>query len=359
VSALHVPERPTVRDVVQRNWQTLQAVTPETLRVFRTIPAIGAALRECGDADVLRAIGDIREGRQIERAPLRTAEFREICRARPEQRGELPGDDEQDFSARTLPRDPQLPSGIEQVILLHKLREVRAQVGFTRIEAVSPDLQGEFDLQVRPARLGLQTNWLPATEIRGEGVFVKLDEERLRQWERSPPVERRARELLAGYDAWVRKQGGGPEFPGARFYFLHSLSHLLLTAVSLECGYPASAIRERIYCSKPEDPEKMAAILLSTGSSGAEGTLGGLVEQGRALARHLGSALGFGRLCSNDPVCALHSPRADPGERHLEGAACHGCLFAAECSCERFNHFLDRALVVPAIGCEDAAFFRA
>ena len=38
-----------------------------------------------------------------------------------------------------------------------------------------------------------------------------------------------------------------------------------------------------------------------------------------------------------------HTPADDPGERYLEGAACHGCLFIAECSCERFNRYLDRA----------------
>ena len=146
-------------------------------------------------------------------------------------------------------------------------------------------------------------------------------------------------------------------FPGMRFYLLHSLSHLLLSAISLECGYAASAIRERIYCAAATAPVPMAAILLSTGTSGTEGTLGGLVEQGRALREHLRHAHDLGSLCSNDPVCAAHSPRKDYAERWLEGAACHGCLFVAECSCERFNHYLDRALVVPTIGHEDAAFF--
>jgi hypothetical protein len=28
---------------------------------------------------------------------------------------------------------------------------------------------------------------------------------------------------------------------------VHSFSHLLITAVALECGYPASFIRERVY----------------------------------------------------------------------------------------------------------------
>ena len=43
--------------------------------------------------------------------------------------------------------------------------------------------------------------------------------------------------------------------------------------------------------------------------------------------------------------------------RPLHGAACHGCSLIAETSCEMRNDFLDRALVVPVLGLEDAAFF--
>lgn len=119
--------------------------------------------------------------------------------------------------------------------------------------------------------------------------------------------------------------------------------------MSLECGYSASAIRERIYCASAKDSLPMAAILLSTGSPGTEGTLGGLVGEGRRFDMHLRRALQLGGLCSNDPVCAMHVP-TDRSERHLDGAACHGCLYIAESSCEWFNRHLDRALVVPTIG---------
>ena len=145
-----------------------------------------------------------------------------------------------------------------------------------------------------------------------------------------------------------------------RFYLLHSLSHLLIAAISLECGYAASALRERIYCDAADAPTPMAGILISTGTPGSEGTLGGLVEQGRRLRAHLRQAYDLGVLCSNDPVCGTHSPADDLGERFLEGAACHGCLFIAECSCERFNRYLDRALVIPTIGHPaELAFFGA
>jgi len=133
-----------------------------------------------------------------------------------------------------------------------------------------------------------------------------------------------------------------------------------VTAISLECGYSASSIRERLYCGKPEvDGPNMAGIMLSTGTTGSEGTLGGLVEEGRRIRHHLREAWDLGRLCSNDPVCAAHDPSSSGSDRRTEGAACHGCLYIAECSCERFNRFLDRALVVPTIGNDpELAFFR-
>jgi hypothetical protein len=84
-----------------------------------------------------------------------------------------------------------------------------------------------------------------------------------------------------------------------------------------------------------------------------------LVEQGRRIRDHLRRAYENGRLCSNDPVCATHTPKDDRAERYLEGAACHGCLFISEPSCERFNRYLDRALVVPTLShAAELAFFR-
>jgi Domain of unknown function (DUF1998) len=133
---------------------------------------------------------------------------------------------------------------------------------------------------------------------------------------------------------------------------LHSLSHLLITAVSLECGYAASAIRERVYASSSG-----YGILLYTGTSGSEGTLGGLVQVGKRIDYHFGKALGLSRLCSNDPVCAQHEPDDPREERFLHGSACHGCLLIAETSCERRNEFLDRALVVDTVEELGAGFF--
>jgi hypothetical protein len=60
----------------------------------------------------------------------------------------------------------------------------------------------------------------------------------------------------------------------------------------------------------------MYGILFHTGTSGSEGTLGGLVESGRRIGEHLLAALEEAQLCSNDPVCAATSPIA-PSMRRL------------------------------------------
>jgi hypothetical protein len=234
-------------------------------------------------------------------------------------------------------------------------------VSFSRLDSINSNLQGEFDFELakhKPAPLMLPNGnqkWLPAAEVRGEGIFIELDEQAVQAWERREAVRVRGKQLMEAYEAEQR----GP-FPGIRFYLLHTLSHLLLTAISLECGYAASAIRERIYSqssSNPNDPA-MAAVLLGTGTTGSEGTLGGLVEEGRNIRHHLREAWDLGRLCSNDPVCAAHDPTHGSSDRRSEGAACHGCLYIAECSCEWYNRFLDRALLVPTIGHDpELAFF--
>lgn len=350
VSALSVPdEAGRLQGSVSANWDVLANATPETLPAFRTITKVKAALSEFSDDEILDAIKAIKKGAAMPREPLRTAEWKQLVAAPPESPGELPRPGEIFFVRRTTVPS-KLAGLVERLVLAHKLREVRAQVGFTRIEPVSADLQGEFDLGVEVQDLGLSTDWLPATEIYGEGVFIQFDENRVRAWERRSAVMQRGEALLAGYDAWRAGVSSAPEFPGLRFYMLHSLAHLLISAVSLEAGYSASSIRERIYCAPADAPTPMAGILLSTGSAGTDGTLGGLVEQGRHLERHLRRAIELGKLCSNDPVCGYHSPEHDHAERFLEGAACHGCLFIAECSCERFNQYLDRALVVPTMG---------
>ena len=157
---------------------------------------------------------------------------------------------------------------------------------------------------------------------------------------------------------WNRDHGmkeGEFAWPGEAYLMLHSLAHLLITTAALECGYGASAIKERIYSF----PGQGYGILLYTSGSGSEGTLGGLVSLADRCDQLVAAALERGRLCSNDPFCSMHQPESDLEKRYSHGAACHGCLLIAETSCEQRNQFLDRAFVVPTLDVADAAFFPA
>jgi len=325
------------------------------------------------DAELWDAIASFREesaSAEGDGRPVREAEYATMIKAPIEQGDHLysKGGEvlDQDFYAVRPPRGHcPLPAGIADLVLVERLREVRVLTGFTRLESASPNIYGEFDDSSNRAALALSADWLPASEIRGEGFLVVLDLKALGDWEQLKVVEAREKELETGWKRRYPKHATqGMTFLGIRFYLLHTLAHMLITQVSLECGYAASAIRERIYCSPKGDKGAlpMAAILLSTGSSGSEGTLGGLVGQGRRIQHHLHEALRRAKLCSHDPVCGRqHAHDGTPG-RALLGAACHGCLFIAECSCERSNQYLDRALVVPTMGvnrADELAFFSA
>ena len=172
-------------------------------------------------------------------------------------------------------------------------------------------------------------------------------------------VSARVAKLAEGYELWRQKRNTQRPFPGGAYVLLHTLAHLLVQALAMRCGYPVSSIRERIYAEDSSSGRRYG-ILLYTGTPDAEGTLGGLVQQGRHIENHLADALRTAALCSNDPICAQHAPDKNAAtleSRPLHGAACHGCSLIAETSCEMRNDFLDRALVVPVLGLEDAAFF--
>lgn len=203
--------------------------------------------------------------------------------------------------------------------------------------------------------LAREITWLPAIENRGEGIFLQLKTGAIAQWQENPELIARGQTLLRGYDTWAAEhRESSRQFPGLAYVMLHTLSHLLITAVSLECGYPASSIRERIYAI----PNVGYGILLFTGTSDAEGTLGGLIQVGRRIHEHLRNALELGFLCSNDPVCAQHEPTNTHERRFLQRAACHGCLLISETSCEQHNEYLDRALVVGTVDNLGTEFFK-
>ena len=357
VSVLSLPDRGTAIDgVVAENWEDLSIVdTAVELAFVKRKPKIAAALDPFDDDEVLEAITRIKGGSGVERH-VKEVELEALLGA-PEGFGDdIPIDP--NFHARRLPeavwRTSKLGHEVEAVVQLHRLREVLALIGFTRLEAAMRDIHGEYDTDVERAEIALEPSWYPAIENRGEGVFVQLSSEAVEHWQQRPGVRRRLDELYRGHQAWVENRKVQMAFPGGPYVLLHTLAHLLIQSLAMRCGYPASSLRKRIYAENGR-----YGLLVYTGTPDAEGTLGGLVQQARHIEDHLAEALRMGQLCSNDPICAQHAPAESMRNANLHGAACHGCTLIAETSCEMRNDYLDRALVVPILGLDDAAFFPA
>jgi hypothetical protein len=197
--------------------------------------------------------------------------------------------------------------------------------------------------------------------VRGEGIFVRFDLDRITAWAGETMQERRRKVLRAAHESWRAARHLEPVedgFPDLVYVLLHSFSHVLMRELTLECGYSAPSIRERIYASRADEPIDMAGVLVYTAAPDSEGTLGGLVALGRPkeLGRLVRQALERAMLCASDPLCSEHDPRRDGT---LHGAACHACLFAPETSCENGNRFLDRSTLVPTFRQAESGFFRA
>lgn len=342
--------------VVTVLWEDLQIVEKVAdLEFMKRKPIVAESLLSYNDDDVIEAIHRIKSG-NISEKPVKQVELDALL-AVPEGYGEdVPIDP--DFHARRLPdlawRKHSHFDGIEAVTQVHRLREVQALVGFTRFEAILPDIHGEYDTDVELAQIASDQSWYPAVENRGEGVFLKLSKDSVLAWLGRSGVQKRLDALVQGHVQWNERRESQRQFPGGPYVLLHTLSHLLIQSLAMRCGYPATSIRERIYVDVEEGH---FGLLLYTASADAEGTLGGLVQQAKNMEAHLTYALRSGGLCSYDPVCAQHAPGQSMEERWLHGAACHGCALVAETSCEMRNDYLDRALVVPVLGVEDAAFF--
>ncbi len=236
--------------------------------------------------------------------------------------------------------------------MIERLREVQALVGFTRLESAGEDSPA----RLAPLRRG-PAQWVPAAEVRGEGIFLKISEEEIMRWlGKTQPLQQ---EFLNAHRRWRETRNLNPSlgFPSLKYVLLHSLAHALIRQFAVECGYAAASLKERIYSSTPDEAEPMAGILIYTAAPDSEGTLGGLVSLGETatLEQHLDQALESLEICSSDPLCA----ETQPGQAFfsLHGAACHSCLFLPETSCERGNRYLDRSTLVSTMERTEFAFF--
>lgn len=233
-----------------------------------------------------------------------------------------------------------------------RLREVRALAGFSRIEPypvsgerIATAIQDGF---VSPLSK-TPRNWLPAAEIRGEGLYLQFRTEAIDAWiEAHPGIKKRVDVLERRSAAVAVDRGYLRDYRiTPRLLLVHSFAHALIRTISIDCGYSSSALRERLYVSEADELRPaMNGVLIYTGSPDSEGSLGGLVrlaEPGQ-LRRIVLQTIRSARWCGSDPVC-LETDPAQSGDR-ISGAACHCCLLVPETACEKFNRELDRTMLV-------------
>ena len=281
---------------------------------------------------------------EIDTNDLRPAEYRQFVE---DQGGKVRRD--RDFEIRREDVPPSMINWLSTIVRAVRLREVRAVRGFTRI---NPPGEVEAIASLSASRLP----WLPAIEVRGEGIFLSLAESRVQEWERHPTVAARANECDRKHrEDWQARYGDESEPGGtitARYMLCHTLAHALMRQLTLECGYSAASLQERIFAAT--EGLRMAGLLICTATPDADGTLGGLQRQGRAskLEGIVVRAIHSLEWCSSDPLCITDSMGAISSYSH---SACHACVLSPETSCENFNKYLDRAFLVglpnePAVG---------
>jgi hypothetical protein len=239
----------------------------------------------------------------------------------------------------------------ESITLLHKLRETRALVGFSRW---LPEDRRTLTEKKGELYLNNNINWLPAIVVKGEGIFFEFRSDLLDQWLSKKDVWNRTQKLIDNHRDSRRKRGLEEKNINPKFILLHTFAHIVINQLSFECGYGSSALRERIYCDSEYPESPMNGVLIYTASGDSEGSLGGLVRQGLPgnLENIIMAALNNARWCSSDPVC-MESHGQGPDSCNL--AACHSCALLPETSCEVANRILDRAVItgtheIPEIG---------
>ena len=239
---------------------------------------------------------------------------------------------------------------INKIVLVTKMTEIIAQLGFKRIEA-NVDINDE---KTYTSFKKEGVDWLPAVENRGEGIFIEFKEEELTKWETSEIVQKRYKEIMQREEEGILRSLRKAITP--RTILLHTIAHGLIKELTFECGYSSSSIKERIYTTFDEGMD-MSGILLYTTSSDSDGSLGGLVSQGKTekleqIFRRMIDNLSW---CSTDPLCIeseLH------GYKNANYAACHACTLLPETSCELRNILLDRASIRGTLEDLEIGFFK-
>lgn len=243
----------------------------------------------------------------------------------------------------------ELKSHVSKVKRVDRLTMIKVLRYFTRGNAPDPyDYDSTINKQIScKISKSVKIDWLPCVETKGEGIFIILNEEKIREWEKRANI--RCQKIIDNYAEFNSTRGwSGKVSP--KYILLHTLAHALIRELAYNSGYGESSISERIYSN-----DSTNAILLYTSSNSSEGSLGGIVRNSVPddFLMTMKGAINKSRLCSRDPLCEESTIDKGPIHTRLNGSACYACSLLPETSCENFNRLLDRLI----LGDEKLGFF--
>jgi len=345
--------------VLDPHWRTLKRVRDQVIleSLIDTLDLssqLDASAGEIANAVLYRqSMESGEDSEQVTEKELRLQECLALRRGSPD------ADPLSEFKAIPTTVPPDLTQFLSKVVLIHRLREVRALTGFARVDP--PDPNSRLSSLLAPiSRTRLR--WNPAVEVRGEGIYLELNEDAIKPWAKDSDTRERAVLLHRAYEAMCGRRGWQVDRTiTPRFVLVHSLAHALIGQLALESGYSSAALRERLYVFEPDDEmasDAIAGLLIYTSTPDSEGSLGGLVRQGEPdrLDRLLLNAINDIAWCSSDPLC-IESQGQGPDSTNL--AACHACLLLSETCCEEYNRFLDRGMLTGTLDRSQTGFFNS
>lgn len=373
-SALSLPSKdetikPRYKEVIDKSFDKLEKARimggEALFNMIQLIVDIDPVLNEADESELLKyylegyeneaaSLNKLNQGGRDATLELRRQEYTMLSQGRRTENA--------DFKAIPLNLDDynteleaderkKLELWFSSIVLVERLKETRAYTGFTRVDPA----QGKSPDGMRSdLRLEGNVDWLPAHEVYGEGIFFRFRDESLDKWNNY--VKDRLKQPLVNYLGQGRRHDAAPadEADSAVFLLLHTFAHLLINRLCYNSGYGSSSLRERLYFHPANDKKssRMNGVLVYTSSGDSEGSLGGLVRQGKPpfLMAMLHDAIEDASWCSADPVCMDVGSGSGQGPHSANGAACHNCTLVPETSCEIQNMLLDRRAI---IGVED------
>lgn len=350
-SSLSIPPASEAASIIiEENKEILDAVPDSSLRPVLeglanryniTVEALLSSYRQLRDIETA--------GVRLTEKQSRLEEYEALSQDRedPVVSGVIP-----EFCNEVISPPKDLNKWFDLIGAVSRLREVRALAGFSRIvpypvavERVNRAIDEGFISPLSKSR----RNWLPAAEIRGEGIFFRFRTKAVDEWIRDNPKLIDRAKILNDLSSRIASEHGYQQDSEItpRLLLVHSFSHALIRQISVECGYSMSALKERLYVKEGYDNFPPAnGVLIYTGSPDSEGSLGGLVQLAcpNRIESIVKRTLESVKWCGSDPVCIESDPKQS-GER-VSGAACHYCLMLPETACEKFNRELDRSVLI-------------